>query len=153
MISTCSMKESPNWYGIEDVGFIWHGSWSDPEIEYKGKRLNATIVEDTMWERFREECEEQGKNADDYIDYFDNHYILYYDNLYQHFYHYAKIHHYILLRDFLRVYKNLILSHLIFYDHYVYIQYYIYLIYISYRQTFFILFILIFRSFRILPKF
>lgn len=51
-------KEYPNWYGIKDVGFIWHGSWSDPEIEYKGKRINSTIVEDTMWERFREDCEE-----------------------------------------------------------------------------------------------
>jgi hypothetical protein len=54
-------KEYPNWYGIEDVGFIWHGSWSDPEIEYKGKRINSTIVEDTMWERFREDCEEDGE--------------------------------------------------------------------------------------------
>lgn len=68
-------KEYPNWYGIEDVGFIWHGSWSDPEIEYKGKRINSTIVEDTMWERFREECEERGENADSCIDYFDNHYM------------------------------------------------------------------------------
>ena len=53
-------KEYPNWYGIEGVGFIWHGEWSDPEIEYKGKRINATIVEDTMWERFKEECEADG---------------------------------------------------------------------------------------------
>lgn len=65
-------KELPNWYGIEGVGFIWRNSWSDPEIEYKGKRINAYIVEDTMWERFREYCEEQGKNADKYIDYFEN---------------------------------------------------------------------------------
>lgn len=51
------MKELPNWYGIENIGFVWHGEWSDPEIEYKGKRINCYIVEDTMWERFREECE------------------------------------------------------------------------------------------------
>ena len=38
-------KEYPNWYGIEDIGFISRGSWSDPEIEYNGKRLNSTIVE------------------------------------------------------------------------------------------------------------
>lgn len=54
-------KEYPNWYGIEDVGFIWRGSWADPEIEYKGKRINSTIVEDTMWERFKEDCEEDGE--------------------------------------------------------------------------------------------
>ena len=54
-------KPYPDWYGIEGVGFIWHGSWSNPEIEYKGKRINATIVEDTMWERFKEDCEEDGE--------------------------------------------------------------------------------------------
>ena len=54
-------KEYPNWYGIEGVGFIWHGSWSDPEIEYKGKRINSTIVEDTMWERFKEDCEKDSE--------------------------------------------------------------------------------------------
>ena len=49
-------KEYPNWYGIKDIGFIWHGQWSDPEIEYKGKRINCYIVEDTMWERYKEDC-------------------------------------------------------------------------------------------------
>ena len=70
-VASFSMKEYPDWYGIKDVGFIWHGAWSDPEIEYKGKRINSFIVEDTMWERFKEECEEQGKNADACIDEFD----------------------------------------------------------------------------------
>ena len=51
-VATFPMKELPNWYGLSDVGFIWHGEWSDPEIEYKGKRINATIVEDAMWERW-----------------------------------------------------------------------------------------------------
>ena len=74
-IASFPMKELPNWYGIEDVGFIWHGQWSDPEIEYKGKRINATVVENTMWERFNEYCEEQGKVADKYIDYFENFYM------------------------------------------------------------------------------
>ena len=58
------MKELPNWYGIENIGFIWNGEWSDPEIEYKGKRINATIVENTMWERYRDDCEMFGTNAD-----------------------------------------------------------------------------------------
>lgn len=43
------MKRYPDWYGIPDIGFIYHGNYSDPEIEYKGKRINSTIVEDTMW--------------------------------------------------------------------------------------------------------
>ena len=63
-VASFPMKELPNWYGIENIGFIWHGSWSDPEIEYKGKRINATIVENTMWERYRDDCEDLGINAD-----------------------------------------------------------------------------------------
>ena len=67
--ATFPMKEYPDWYGIEGIGFIWHGEWADPEIEYKGKRINSYIVEDTMWERFREECEELGINPNTF--YFD----------------------------------------------------------------------------------
>ena len=44
------MKELPNWYGFTDIGFVWHNEWSDPEIEYKGKRINANIIKDSMWE-------------------------------------------------------------------------------------------------------
>ena len=58
-------KEYPNWYGIKDIGFIWHGAWSDPEIEYKGRVLNSTIVEDTMWERYCEDCELDGTTPND----------------------------------------------------------------------------------------
>lgn len=46
------MKELPNWYGIDDIGFVWHNEWSDPEIEYKGKRMNVNIIEDSMWQRW-----------------------------------------------------------------------------------------------------
>lgn len=55
-------KELPNWYGIEDIGLVWHNEWADPEIEYKGKRCSCYIVENTMWERYREE---NGKYADE----------------------------------------------------------------------------------------
>lgn len=41
-----------NWYGIPDVGFIWHGICKDPEIEYQGKRVNAPIIENIMWGRY-----------------------------------------------------------------------------------------------------
>lgn len=51
-VASFPMKEYPDWYGIPDVGFIWHSEWSDPEIEYKGKRINSTIVENTMWDRW-----------------------------------------------------------------------------------------------------
>lgn len=41
-----------NWYGIPDVEFIWHGICKDPEIEYQGKRVNAPVIENAMWERY-----------------------------------------------------------------------------------------------------
>lgn len=63
-VASFPMKELPNWYGIKDIGFIWHGEWSDPDIEYKGKRINATIVENTMWERYIDDCEMFGTSAD-----------------------------------------------------------------------------------------
>lgn len=78
-----SMKELPNWYGIQDIGFIWHGEWSDPEIEYKGRRINCYIVEDTMWERFRDDYEGNGKNADDYIEEFAEYMNKYADDVYE----------------------------------------------------------------------
>ena len=73
-VAVFPMKELPNWYGIEDVGFVWHGEWSDPEIEYKGKRINSYIVEDTLWERYKEDCEEQGTNTD--VNYFEDRYMI-----------------------------------------------------------------------------
>lgn len=51
-VITIGYKEYPDWYGIEGIGFIWHNSWADPELEYKGKIVNSYIVEDTMWERW-----------------------------------------------------------------------------------------------------
>lgn len=51
-VASLEAKQYPDWYGIPHIGFIYHNSWADPEIEYKGKRINSTIVEDTMWERW-----------------------------------------------------------------------------------------------------
>lgn len=56
-------KEYPNWYGIEDIGFIWHGEWADPEIEYDGMVVNSFDIENTMWERWL--YEENGDENDD----------------------------------------------------------------------------------------
>ena len=58
-VATFPMKELPDWYDLTGVGFIWHGEWSDPEIEYKGKRINANIIEDSMLDRWI--CDNDGK--------------------------------------------------------------------------------------------
>lgn len=65
--------EYPDWYGLPEVGFIWHGEWADPELEYKGKEFNSHIVEDTMWERYNEYCEENDKipDYDDFAKYME----------------------------------------------------------------------------------
>ena len=49
------MKGLPNWYGIDGIGFEFLNTQTDPLIEYKGRKCSCYIVEDTMWERFRED--------------------------------------------------------------------------------------------------
>jgi len=44
-----------NWRGVPGVKMIWHGEWSDPELEYNGKVLNYWEVENTMYERAKED--------------------------------------------------------------------------------------------------
>lgn len=59
-----------NWYGIEGIHFIWNGCWNDPQIEYNGYILNSHIVEDTMWERYNEDIQEDYIEAEmDFEDY------------------------------------------------------------------------------------
>lgn len=48
-VMTVVPREYPNWYGIEDIGFIWCGTQSDAKIEYDGCVYNATTIEDAMW--------------------------------------------------------------------------------------------------------
>lgn len=54
-VASFPMKEYSNYCGIEDIGYISHGEWSDAELEYKGKLFNENIVSDVMYERFIEE--------------------------------------------------------------------------------------------------
>lgn len=68
---TFKAKDYLDWYGIPNIGFIWKGTQADPYIEYKDKQFNSHIVEDTMWERYCEDCEELGieANEDKFADY------------------------------------------------------------------------------------
>lgn len=65
----------PNWYGIDGIKFIWINTQSDPLIEYKGKRCSCYVVEDTMWERYREDCELDGVKTteNEFEEYMRNH--------------------------------------------------------------------------------
>ena len=52
-------------HGIPGTVFIWHGEWSDPEVWYNGKEYNATMFEDTFWDMYKTECEEEGREPTD----------------------------------------------------------------------------------------
>jgi hypothetical protein len=54
-LASFPMKEYPNYCGIEGIGYISHGEWSDAELEYNGKLFNENVVSDVMWKRFIEE--------------------------------------------------------------------------------------------------
>lgn len=47
--------------GIPGTVFIYHGEWSDPEVWYDGEEYNASMFEDTFWDMYKTECEEEGK--------------------------------------------------------------------------------------------
>ena len=51
-------KES--YRGVPGTTYIWHGEWSDPEILYKGKALNANDVEESLWYSYQSYCEKEG---------------------------------------------------------------------------------------------
>ena len=51
--------QKPFWYGIENIQFISHGNWSDPEIYYRGKYYNAAEVEEILYEEYSEQVAEE----------------------------------------------------------------------------------------------
>ena len=53
-----------NYCGIPDIGILWHGEWADPEIVFDGQTCDYYELEDGLWERYAEECRENGKTAD-----------------------------------------------------------------------------------------
>ena len=68
------LRESADtlWYGIPGIKFIYLNDWADPLIEYKGKKIDSYIVEDTMWERFLEDGG-QDQDFDAFYDYMRDH--------------------------------------------------------------------------------
>ena len=59
-----TLRES-TWRGVPGTKFIWHGEWSDPEIEYKGELINSNDAEEGLWYAYKDECEEMGQPATD----------------------------------------------------------------------------------------
>ena len=46
--------QRPLWMGIRGVYHIWNGSWSDPEVEYKGHRCNEWDLQESMYTYMKE---------------------------------------------------------------------------------------------------
>lgn len=45
--------------GVPGTVFISHGEWGDPEIWYKEHELNGVDVEDSLWNTFKEYCQDE----------------------------------------------------------------------------------------------
>lgn len=48
-------REAKSWRGCPNVHMIWHGEWSDPELEADGCVANYWDVENSLWYSFLEE--------------------------------------------------------------------------------------------------
>lgn len=44
--------------GVKGSKYIYHGEWSDPEILWKGKLINANEMEEGLWQMYNEQCEQ-----------------------------------------------------------------------------------------------
>lgn len=48
------LPKLPLWYGIPGIEFIWHKSWSEPEVRYKHRCFSAWHVENMCHEEYKE---------------------------------------------------------------------------------------------------
>lgn len=51
-------------YGIKGIFFIWHGPYSDPEVEYRGIRFNYWDLEEELWNTYKDEMKSKGSSID-----------------------------------------------------------------------------------------
>ena len=60
------VEESNNDYfrGVKGVRMQYNGNTADPTLSYRGKTANYWGVEDAMWEWYKEECAQNGVQAD-----------------------------------------------------------------------------------------
>ena len=50
--------------GIPDIIILWHGEWADPEVCWNGLTRNYYDLDEILWERYVEECRENGTTAE-----------------------------------------------------------------------------------------
>ena len=49
------LAERPDYCGIPGIKFIFHNTWADPTLIYKGEEFNIHVVEDALWEMYQED--------------------------------------------------------------------------------------------------
>lgn len=62
-------EKKPNYCGIEGVKFIYHNSWADPELYYRGEYFNLYDIEDSLYADYQEDVKQSEFNGDfaDYV--------------------------------------------------------------------------------------
>ena len=63
--------------GVPGSVYIWHGAWSDPEIIYKNHSINYWDAEESLWNAYKDFCEENGiepteDKFDEYVDKYED---------------------------------------------------------------------------------
>lgn len=71
------LAERPDYCGIPGIKFIFHNTWADPTLIYKGEEFNVHDVEDTLWGWF---CDDGYGDADE--DYFGDYVFEHKDEVY-----------------------------------------------------------------------
>lgn len=69
-------KDSNNWFGVEGAKYISRGSWSDPQVSYKGYLYNYWDISEFVYNCMVEDYQEEGKelpaeNTKEYEDLFN----------------------------------------------------------------------------------
>ena len=49
------------WRGVEGTIYVYHGDWSDPEVLYDDEEINYWDLEESAWDSYKCECEDNGK--------------------------------------------------------------------------------------------
>lgn len=49
---------------FKDIEYIWHGSWPDPELVYRGRHLNYWDVEEYFYDFYEQDMLEAGHEID-----------------------------------------------------------------------------------------
>ena len=49
------------WRGVKGTIYVYHGDWSDPEVLYDGEEINYWDLEESAWDSYKCECEDNGK--------------------------------------------------------------------------------------------